>query len=311
MRIVKIGSGRYADCFRVSNGRATVIVKLGFYRENTLKDFAKYLSAGQMDEARRVKNNDAIQIANGYGILSNKLVQQHISPHFVFVYANIDGKNMADKFASLIPERMRSSSPIQLKYNNLSFLEPFDMDLTQWLRKARNVNDATVRGAIFGVLYTLAALQSTYPQFRHNDLSTNNVLVKKCKSPTTYNYRAGPMRFSVTTPILVGLSDYDFVHIPRILQNERVESGKYRVTSRKNNSYDPHFFLKTVGRVTNGKNLPETDAFLKSLPFAKEDRVDAREIVGMDPLSLLQHPYFASVRRTRLPKSNAVVYGFS
>ena len=109
------------------------------------------------------------------------------------------------------------------------------MDLTQWLRKARNVNDATVRGAIFGVLYTLAALQSTYPQFRHNDLSTNNVLVKKCKSPTTYNYRAGPMRFSVTTPILVGLSDYDFVHIPRILQNERVESGKYRVTSRKNN----------------------------------------------------------------------------
>ena len=308
MNIEYIGSGRYADIFKVTNGRYSVICKLGFYRENTLRDFAAYLAKGNQQKARAAKNADAIQIANSFGVLTNSLVKS-ISPHFVVVYANIDGKNLAQKFAAMIPSRMRTSSPTQLKYNNLSFIEPFSTDLTNWLRKARDVSDSTVCSALFGVLYTLAALQKVYPQFRHNDLSTNNVLVKRLPSPKVYVYKLDGTYYKVTTPIFVALSDYDFVHIPSVLENERVVGGKYKVTTARNNSYDPHFFLKTVGRVIQSKkNLPATDAFLKSLPFESQDRLDTKQVVGMDPISLLKHPYFKNLRRARKPPGTNHVF---
>jgi hypothetical protein len=308
MNIEYVGSGRYADIFKLGNGRHTVICKLGFYRDSTLKEFAAYLGKGQQQKARTAKNADAVQIANSFGVLTNKLVQS-VSPHFVVVYANIDGKNLAQKFAQMIPNRLRTASPTQLKYNNLCFMEPFSTDLTNWLRRGRHVTDETIRGALFGILYTLAALQKKYPNFRHNDLSTNNVLVKRLVSPKTYVYSVNGTLFMVTTPILVALSDYDFVHVPSVLENERVVSGKYKVTTANNNSYDTHFFLKTVDRVIkNKKNLQSTEAFLKSLPFQSQDRLDTKQIIGMDPVSLLQHPYFNSLRRSRKPAGCNVVF---
>ena len=310
MKINKIGSGRYADCFRITDGHQSVIVKLGYYRENTLREFARYMKSGRGQRARQMKNSDAIQIGNAFGVLTNRLIERAVSPHFVYVYANVDGKHLAQKFGSMIPERMRSATPVQLKYNNLSFLEQFDSDLTQWLRRGRTVNDESVRIAIFGVLYTLAALQHVYPNFRHNDLSTNNVLIKRYRTPRTFQYKIGRLQFTMTTPSLVALTDYDFVHIPHILENERVASGKYRVTPCKNNAYDSHFFLKTVQRVLHARrNLPETKAFLASLPFHKEDRNDTLQVPGMDPMTLLQHPYFSKLRGR--PRAGVVTYTFS
>lgn len=300
-----IGSGRYADIFRISNGRFAVICKLGFYRDTTLKNFADYLTHGNTNQARLAKNADAIQIANAFGVLTNQLVTS-TSPHFVVVYANIDGKHLVRKFAEMIPMRMRSATPTQLKYNNLCFMEQFSSDLTQYIQKARLVNDDTVRGALFGVLYTLAALQATYPGFRHNDLSTNNVLVKRLHTPShlVYHLKNQGVYYLVSTPILVALADYDFVHVPGVLENERVASGKYKVTTVKNRTYDTHFFLKTVSKVCAKKNtVPHTKAFLSSLPFQTQDRLDTSEVLGMDPISLLKHPYFAPIRRVRKPSA--------
>lgn len=309
MNIAYIGSGRYSDVFRISNGRFTVIMKLSYYRDNTLADFTKELKAGHPDAARHVKNSDSIMVSNAFSSMTNALVNAYNSPHFVYIYCTSDCQNMAQKLAPLIPARLKTSTATQLKYNNVCFMEPFSSDMTKWIRgRSRTLNDTNMRNAIFGVVYTLALLQKKYPGFRHNDLSTNNVLVKRT-SPQSIGYKIDGMQFLVSTPVLTALSDYDFTHVPnhRSLSNERVVSGKYKVTERPNPTYDTHFFFKSVFKnilaAKKTSTLPNTMAFLKSLPFQKEDRLDAQTVIGMEPRTLLRHAYFKPIQTRRIPRS--------
>jgi len=285
-------------------------MKLSFYRDNTMEDFAKELRAGHTDAARHVKNSDSIMVSNAFASMTNALVNGYNSPHFVYMYCTSDCQNMGDKLAPLIPNRLRTSTPTQLKYNNICFMEQFSSDMTKWIRgRSTTLTDSNMRQAIFGVVYTLALLQKKYPGFRHNDLSTNNVLVKRTSTPQSIGYAIDGMKFMVTTPVLVALSDYDFTHVPyhRNLSNERVVSGKYKVTQRPNPTYDTHFFLKTVLKNIQASKktstLPTTMAFLKSLPFQKEDRLDTVTVPGMEPHTLLRHVYFKPLQTRRIPAS--------
>lgn len=310
MNIAYIGSGRYSDVFRLSNGRQSVIMKLSYYRDNTLQDFAKELQAGHTAAARHVKNSDSIMVSNAFASMTNSLVNQYNSPHFVYIYCASDCQNLAQKLAPLIPSRLKTSTPTQLKYNNVCFMEQFSSDMTKWIRgRSTTLTDHNMRQALFGVVYTLALLQKKYPGFRHNDLSTNNVLVKRTSTPQSIGYVIDGMKFAVKTPVMVALSDYDFTHVPyhRSLSNERVVSGKYKVTQRLNPTYDTHFFFKTVLKNIQAAKktsiLSSTMAFLKSLPFHKEDRLDTVTVAGMEPHTLLHHAYFSPLRVRRLPKS--------
>lgn len=305
MNITYIGSGRYSDVFRVSDGKHAVIMKLSYYRDNTLQDFAKELKAGHAESARSIKNSDAIMVSNVFSSMTNSLINTHKSPHFVYMYCSADCQHLAHKLAPLIPQRLSTATQTQLKYNNVSFIEQFSGDMTKWLRgKSQTLTDDCMRQALFGVVYTLALLQKTYPGFRHNDLSTNNVLIKRLPRPISIGYSIDGMKFVVSTPIVVALSDYDFTHVPghKTLQNERVVSGKYKVTGCRNDTYDTHFFFKTVLR-QQPKKLTDTMAFLSSLPFQKEDRLDRVVVPGMEPRTLLRHSYFQPLRVSKIPPS--------
>jgi hypothetical protein len=208
---------------------------------------------------------------------------------------------VAPRLKSLIAERVKSSTKVQLKFNNACFLEVFSSDMTKWLRgKSRDRTEASVRMAIFGVIYTLAALQRLYPGFRHNDLSTNNVLVKRLTKHMRASYTIDNTTYYVVAPVLSALSDYDFTHVPDNpkLRNERVVNGKYRVSGTPNPTYDTHFFLKSVVKsvyLSRGA-FPDLDAFLKSLPLQAEDRLDTQVVPGLEPDALLRHSYFAPLK---------------
>ena len=298
-----IGAGRYSDVFKVTSGRQSVVMKLSYYRDNTLVDFVSKLQTGDRAAARTIKNKDSIMVSAAFANATNALIAKHASPHFVFVYCNADVRSMAERLKTLLKDRIKSSTKIQLKYNNVCFLELYNMDLTKWLKSHSSaVNDTNVRNAIFAVVYTLAVLQKAYPGFRHNDLSTNNVLVKKLHKPMKAGYVLdGTSYYVPSMPVLVAINDYDFTHVPNhpSLANERVINGKYKVTEFPNRTYDTHFFLKTVLRHLSSKNakLHATRAFLKALPFQTEDRLDTMQVPGFEPEVLLKHPYFASLRK--------------
>ena len=295
-----VGAGKYSDVFKVSARGKTVIMKLSYYRDTTWSDFVKKMRLGDVDGARKTKNRDAIMVAAAFANATNELVMRGISPHFVVVYCHADCRDVAPKLKALIQERVKSSTKVQMKLNNACFMEVFSGDMTKWLRGRSVLTDASVRAAIFGVVYTLAAVQRVYPGFRHNDLSTNNVLIKKLRRPMRASYAIDGRTFYVTAPVLAAISDYDFTHVPghAKLSNERVIGGRYRVTAAPNPTYDTHFFLKSVLKSLHGKfkrpgALPETQRFLRSLPLNMlEDRLDTQPVAGIAPAELLGHAYF-------------------
>lgn len=291
----KVGSGRNSDVFSVSEkGKASrVVVKVSFYCATTLEKFAALARAGRLREAMAVKRQDAVSVSAAMGLIGNSMQRRKISPHFVTQYATIDCKDFYDKISGVV--NRTKMSRVQRRYTNLAFLEKFDEDMTLFMTR-RKLSDTTCRTLIFQVVYTLAALQRRYPGFRHNDLSTNNVLVRRtpgCRA----TYVVDGVAFTLASPFKAALSDYDFAHIPARMENERVTSGRYAMTADANTSYDTHFFLKSVAKCLRKSRVPETRAFLKTLALRRQDRLDV-EVPSLDPLRLLRHPYFGTLKRT-------------
>ena len=292
-----LGSGKYSDVFKINHKSCPVVLKVSYYRDTTLNGFSACIRSMKYQEAKRIKRKDAIAVASYMGTIGNAFVKHGISPHFVILYGDVDCKNFVEHIRHVIPQR--KMSPIQMKYNNLTFLEVFDTDLTRYLMRTQ-VTDTTLCALIFHVLYTLAALQHKYPGFRHNDLSTNNVLVKKTQHAAMYTLlgTTPSKTFYTSSPILVALADYDFTHIPSILSNERIESGHYKIDAKANPSYDAHFFLKSVAKCIGlrGNAAPKTRAFLKSLKMSGQDRLSVC-LDALVPRQVLQHTYFSILQK--------------
>ena len=298
-----LGAGKYSDVFKVKHGQRTVVMKLSYYRDDTLQRFVTSINRGDVRGARRAKRQDAIAVAAAFSKLTAQLVEAKVSPHFVMVYCDSDCKQFSARMSALLPERLKTLTPVQLKYNNVCLMEIMDCDLTKYLTRGR-FEEHALRGLVFQVVYTLAALQEMLPGFRHNDLSTNNVLVKKLPAAATIAYTFGGTRYVVPSMrVLAALSDYDFTHVPGhpALSNERVLNGRYRVDGAPNASYDSHFFLKSVLKcLARRRGFQETRSFLARLDLRVEDRQD-EEIPSLAPAVLLRDPYFRDLISSSAP----------
>ena len=299
-----LGSGKYSDVFKVrpaaGRGRG-VVMKVSYYRDDTLCNFIKRAKAGDIRGALRAKKLDSIQVSNNFARVTAGLLDS-VSPHFVVVYCDRDCKSFAPRLRALLPERLKTLTPFQKRYNNVCFMEVFDTDLTKYLQ-FQKYDENTLRTIVFQVVYTLAALQKRFPGFRHNDLSTNNVLLKKLRAAPVLSYSFGGNTFYTAAPVLAALSDYDFTHVPNHpeLSNERVMFGKYRVDGRPNDSYDTHFFLKSVMKCIQRrtKEFPATWAFLNRLRMRQEDRQNNTVFARLRPAALLRDAYFAPLKAPR------------
>lgn len=296
-----LGSGKYSDVFQVQPraGARSVVMKVSYYRDDTLCNFIKKAKAGDVKGALHAKKQDSIQVSSEFGKLTSSLLDT-VSPHFVLVYCDQDCKSFAPKLGVLLQDRLKTLTPFQKRYNNVCFMEVFHNNLTRYLAHAK-YDEAALRGMIFQVVYTLGALQKLLPGFRHNDLSTNNVLVKKLRAAPVFAYSFGGDTFYTAVPVLVALSDYDFTHVPGHprLSNERVLSGKYRVDGRANDSYDTHFFLKSVMKCIQRRTqeFPKTWDFLLRLRMKQEDRQNNAVFPRLRPAAVLKDPYFAPLKQ--------------
>ena len=309
-----LGSGKYSDVFRVVPGQG-LVMKVSYYRDSTMCDIVRRIKAADVTGAMKAKQGDAIQVGHAFSRLTASLVDS-VSPHFVVEYCEHDCSNFAPRLGPILKERLATLSPLQRQFNNVCFMELFQDNLTRFLVKAA-YDERTLCSVVFQMLYTVAALQRKFPGFRHNDLSTNNVLIKKlrkaprmaytvtARTTTTEAHNNGmngggtppALTFHVTIPYLVAMSDYDFVHVPTSahMKNERVLSGKYKVDGRANDSYDSHFFLKSVLKCIQRRisQFPRTVDFLRRLRLRTEDRQNATVMPRLRPERLLRDAYFA------------------
>ncbi|ABU44280.1 serine/threonine-protein kinase [Paramecium bursaria Chlorella virus NY2B] len=296
-----LGSGKYSDVFVVTSGQNKFAMKISYYREETVHDFSDKMKNGDIKGAQRVKDMDAVSVSRKFSEITKILAESKITPHFVHVYSTHDVKSFIDKLPiDMIEKRLKQLSTFQKRYNNVTFMELFSCDLTSFLTKTK-YDETLLRSIIFQILYTIAATQKVLPGWRHNDLSTNNVLVKKVDNKISSRYFVNGENFYIDTKIFVAITDFDFVHVPNIkkLENKRVTSGNFKVEGVKNNSYDTHFFLKSILKCLikrHTRNFQSTIDFLKDLDLKTEDR-QPEEIHNLDPLVILNNEYFDSLKK--------------
>lgn len=300
MDIVQLGRGKYSDCFVVRDAHGHVVcLKLSYYQDATIRAFARHTQHGNRDAAHEAKDKDAISVSAAMSQIARHLHGYRVSPHFVRVLCEADIRYLPLRLKPLLQQRLPLLSQQQLKYSHVTLMDLWACDMTAFLAKPKQPTDAIVRALVFHVVYTLACLQAVFPGFRHNDLSTNNVLVKKSKHARAhYAVTASGHGFSVACPYIAALSDFDFTHVPGhdILSNERVLSGKYGISTDPNPSYDTHVLLRTMYRALKHHDAcPETRAFIRGLGLDATDRSD-KVMPALIPRTLLTHSYFTCLR---------------
>lgn len=304
MRVCELGSGKYSDCFKVSLSGAEIAMKLSYYQEATIKAFARHAQHGNTLAAHVAKEQDAISVSMAMAEVAKNMKSMRISPHFVTVYCEADVRYLPKRLTPLLGRRLSRLTPQQLKYSHVCLMELYSCNVTSFLARFK-ARDRVMRALIFQVLYTLACLQELFPGFRHNDLSTNNVLIKAWGSVGAVRYTYGTTSFFVSgVPFKAALTDFDFTHVPGsdVMTNERVLSGNYSISAEHNPSYDAHLFLKTLKRcLSNQKGAcPETQLFLDALKLdPSRDRL-RHTIPHLVPARLLAHSYFQCLK-VRMP----------
>lgn len=162
----------------------------------------------------------------------------------------------------------------------------------------------------FQILIFLAKIQEKYPNFRHNDLKPNNVLVYSLKDKTSdHYYNLNGHKYTVPNiGIRLRVWDYDFSIIDGKILNEKVMSNYLAyigVRHTQNRYYDLHTFINTLLTDNNFDLDKDTNDFVnyaipKKYQGEKSTYIeDCRLLPDIEyttPLQLLEHPYFNDFR---------------
>lgn len=104
---------------------------------------------------------------------------------------------------------------------------------------------------LFQIISTLAVIQTKYPNFRHNDLKANNILISKtdtCNKKLLYKVN----KKEYILPAIgycIYLWDFDFACLPGIVNNIKINqewTRKINITPDGNRYYDVHYFFCTL-----------------------------------------------------------------
>lgn len=266
--------------------------------------------------------------------ITNALIQKRVCPHYVRVYDSKDCLDFFNHVQGRIPdvrvqELRRHNTPLQRRYNHIKIMDRYSSNLTDFL-KPRNIRDDTVLTIIiFQVIYAIFSLQTYIDSFRHNDLSTNNVLIevdgaKMLRGVTHHIEYTVPTQYGVVKfyvpdfGINVAIGDFDFasggkVKIPGLehvsLKNKKVAVGgnfnktPWHINPTKNDSYDTQYFLTTLQRVIlqmypSSSQLPHVKEFTKRV-LEKTESVNRGKdpVKSLFPTMLLLDMYFGHFQR--------------
>jgi hypothetical protein len=362
-RLRHIASGTYNDVFSYDLPASDkAVLRLSYYNKSTIQRMEdliveKKRTGGPeysdrksqaykqlMVQARNVCSTDSVWIKIHFSDLTNFLVKNNVSPHFVYTLSSKDCKKALEHISKALPintlkNRLDAQSSCHTRYNNISFQEPFDMDVTRALKRARNPQDAfrmtddDLRSIVFQVLFTLATLQHYVPMFRHNDISTNNVLLKRMPMNTNrFTYQLYDMRFQLVGPrLFAAIHDFDLAHADAYIMHMGGDRARFSLQNKvvmkrgfKGNatgagaiapdydpSFDAYFFLRVLRGQISGQSAayPQTHAWLKHELMV--DKYPLKYLQTVDPtfvpVNLLRSNYFNALRDP--PSSAPAMFG--
>lgn len=167
--------------------------------------------------------------------LYNKYLNESQQKHTKFM-DNYKKKYYYDTVSVLICEWANSGDFLDLLKNNYSTLK-----ILHW------------KVFFFHILITLALIQNKYPNFKHNDLKANNILIHEIKRKNImFKYEISNHVFVVhNIGYIAKLWDFDFSIIEDEVPNLKVTqhtnlTKKLNISSKSNKYYDMHYFFNTL-----------------------------------------------------------------
>jgi hypothetical protein len=224
-----------------------LVLRVSFYR--------KYMLKKKDDLPKNSQGLDSVIIDSMF----SKAIRQYNIPGFVRIDAVAEIN--CPKLMNLIhADTLKKLTDFQLARPVVFAVEKYDSDLTDFLRGG-HYDDGILKAIIFQVLNSLHSAAKHFKNFRHNDLSTNNVFIKLVR--VNGNHTRLPIRFSFQvgdesytrnfqTSVHTFIADFDFVYAQQPgFKNERIFNSAYRVSPGRNRAYDTNYFLFCVKKIVS------------------------------------------------------------
>ena len=170
-------------------------------------------------------------------------------------------------------------------------------DLSDFIYK-NNLNEYQLKNILFQVLYILYFIQDFFPNFKHNDMKTNNILIEKIYIKQKY------IRYIIDDKIyylknigyIIKLWDFDFSCIYGIIEN-KITTFNNIINYKKNRYYDICFFFNSLKKKINNKNILN---FINNIMLDESNYHKGRLIKNKEhhiPLNILKnHEYFNDIK---------------
>ena len=223
--ITHIGDGAYATAYMIDHPDDPRYPDNVYVMKNT-----KYEHDDEID-MEDVNTNSEIKMIR----MLNNLIFEGITPHILLYIKHARCTQCTKPSMRLITEVCKSN------------MEEFDTDNQKW-PLLENIDIA-----IFQVLFTLDAIHTFYPSWRHNDLRHDNVFLDKTEKKDYY-YHAYGNYYKINTNMFAKISDFGHSNCPGIVDNKLAnpqeeydwDPESFGMRPTKNQYYDMHTFLNSI-----------------------------------------------------------------
>ena len=213
---------------------------------------------GDMFNVKRPENAELLMIR-----LLSQFVKKNETPHIVLPITTF---NTSIKPFISLPKDIVNNKKYDTfidKYKGGEYYDNVSILISEWANSGdlldyikNNYQSFQVkhwRGLFFQILSVLAIIHAKYPNFRHNDMKANNILVNKIpisKKNNKFKYIINGQTYIVpSVGFQIKLWDFDFATIPGLIDNSKVEAkwtNKINIKPEQNRYYDVHYFFNTL-----------------------------------------------------------------
>lgn len=259
-KIDYIGAGAYAKVWCIDHEEDmryqdnVYVIKNSRYDSDDDEDEEENEKNQNTNANKRSKNiNNNVNSEVRMIRLLNELIYNGVTPHILLYIKHAQCIRCKNPSMQLVTEICKSSVDEVGKREDDEGNEkwPYMMDLDI---------------IIFQVMFTLNAIQTLYPGWRHNDLRTDNVFVDKVEKKNYY-YQIDGKYYRIYTNMFAKISDFGHSNLPNIIDNDiMIPEKEIKIDKRtrkpkevylwnpesfgmrpvENNYYDMHTFLNSI-----------------------------------------------------------------
>jgi serine/threonine protein kinase len=223
--------------------------------------YPKRENYGNINDTKRPENAELMMLR----LLSYFVINKQ-TPHIVLPICTFNTN--IDTFINLYKTKKittKKYAQFYKKYKQNEYENEVSVLIAEWANSSdlldyfrnnyKNLSLKEWRIIFFQILSVLSVIHKKYPNFRHNDMKANNILVQKIdnrKKNNIFHYQIDNNSFFIPNiGIQIKLWDFDFACIPGIVENSKVNAewtNNLNIKPIRNQYYDIHYFFNTLTR---------------------------------------------------------------